>query len=99
MSKFLELINARIANRNMDIGLDPVPWELDDKKKAYEFVSSMGFAHPNFISHTNIDDIFNLAKSSKEFWKINDGRHIEVFAAYNSDYRDRFKRMLDSLVP
>lgn len=33
----------------------------------------------------------------KDFWKLADGRHIEVFAPYNKEYRERFVRLLETL--
>ena len=63
MSKFLELINNRIVNRNKVIALDPIPWELDDKIKAYQYVAEMGFKHPKFILHANMPENLSRGES------------------------------------
>ncbi|MFJ4999872.1 ATP-grasp fold amidoligase family protein [Microbacterium sp. NPDC088619] len=44
---YLSLMRQRFSQRNPAI--DPVPWELDDKYTAYEFVSSLGYKVPRYI--------------------------------------------------
>ncbi|MEV5053789.1 ATP-grasp fold amidoligase family protein [Arthrobacter sp. Bi26] len=44
---FLGLMRQRFNQRN-DPGLDPVPWELDDKETAYKYVEQAGYAVPRY---------------------------------------------------
>lgn len=45
------------------------------------------------------EDIFEKAQnaSHKEFWKLDDGHHIEVFSEYNMSYRKNFIKLLENL--
>ncbi|MGO4803845.1 ATP-grasp fold amidoligase family protein [Arthrobacter sp. 2MCAF15] len=45
---FLGLMRRRFNQRN-DPGLDPVPWELDDKETAYRYVEQAGYAVPRYV--------------------------------------------------
>lgn len=49
------------------------------------------------VPFANGEDIYELATSPKDFWVLDDGRHIEVFAPYNKSYRDKFVQLLESL--
>ena len=49
------------------------------------------------VSFANGSDIFKLAPGDKDFWVLDQGRHIGVFGPENSQYRNRFIDLLESL--
>jgi hypothetical protein len=56
MSEFLKLNRKRFASGFQDIPGDRVPWELDDKVNAYEFVSGLGYRVPASLVFATITE-------------------------------------------
>ncbi len=50
------------------------------------------------VPFANGEEIFKLATGTKDFWVLDQGRHIRVFGPENAKYRERFVELLDSSV-
>jgi fermentation-respiration switch protein FrsA (DUF1100 family) len=53
--------------------------------------------HDPAVPFANGEDIYQMSPAAKEFWTLDEGRHIEAMAPYNTKYRERFVQLLDSL--
>lgn len=53
--------------------------------------------HDPLVRFDNGQKIYDLAPGKKDFWKLDDGRHIGVFALDSASYRKKFLDLLETL--
>lgn len=59
MSKFLKVNRTRFVQSFKQNSEDFVPWDLDDKVAAYDFVNRLGFKTPKYSTHKTAKEALN----------------------------------------
>lgn len=85
--------------------LSPLPYLLvSDKYSAADALAQnktpllvIHDEHDPVVPFADGEDIFAMATSRKEFWRLDDGRHIAVFAPFHAANHERFLKLLRSL--